>query len=109
MRSFEIGAVTLLLITAGCGNGAACQALVQGTHDENSRGAACGHRSLVIDPPDCPEWLRGCTAADQQLLEAYGACLSRLPTCSPEIQEAWEQQVHDCAMGTTSEVSSTCS
>jgi hypothetical protein len=91
-------------MTGGC-TSPACHALDQGTRDESARGAPCGHRALVINYPDCPDWLHGCTPADQQLIEAYGTCLSARPTCTPETQEAWERRVYDCAVGTTSDLS----
>jgi hypothetical protein len=98
MWTLRLGALAVLLTVVGCSSSAVCEALVQGTHDEDARGAPCGVRSLVIDYRDCPDWLRGCTASDQRKIQAYAECLSRLPTCSPGMEEDWNDQRGACAV-----------
>ena len=89
MRTVRLGALGMLITAMGCGATPACEALVQGTHDETARGTPCGYGVRPIEPWECPDWLRGCTPSDQAKIQAYGICLSQLPSCSPETRETW--------------------
>ncbi len=97
MRALLLGALVALVAAAGCGDSAACDALVQGTHDADARGAPCGRHYPLLFHGDCPDWLRGCTESDRENLQAYGTCLSNLPVCSPETLQTWFDELEACA------------
>lgn len=97
MRALLRGALVVLVPAAGCGDSAVCDALVQGTHAADARGAPCGIHYPLLFHGDCPDWLRGCTDSDRAKVQAYGTCLSNLPVCSPETLQTWNDELAACA------------
>jgi len=101
-----IGPCALTALSLGCGN-PACDALAQGTSNESAQGQPCGLKRLVITHDECPDWLWGCTRSDHEKMQAYGECLSQLPTCSPQTLEQWTAREYACGLK-VSEVSQSC-
>ncbi len=101
MVRLRLGALAVLGTAAGCGNpvfSAACDALVDGTHALDAKGGACGYNDTghVITRDECPSWLAGCTDSDAAVIQAFGMCLSNLPTCPPETHATWTEQWDAC-------------
>ncbi len=91
------GWLAVLVTAAGCGNpglNAACDASSRGRTFGSVRIAPCGSDGRhVITRDECPDRVGyGCTDSDRALIEAYGTCLSNLPTCSPETRATFMEQ-----------------
>jgi hypothetical protein len=99
MLRIRPGALAVLVTAAGCGNptfSAACDALVQGTHDLDTKEAPCGSYGHIVTRDECPEWVGPCTDSERAMIQAFGTCLSNLPTCSPETRATFNERNEAC-------------
>src|SRR5678816_2884453 len=101
LRLGVLAVLAVLATAAGCGNpifSAACDALVEGTHaaDAKGGGVRIRHHRACHHPRRMPVVVSGCTDSDAAVIQAYGMCLSNLPTCPPETHATWTEQWDAC-------------